>query len=160
MSAHECDVIELEDGTIIRPHGKGPNGEPLYDADKVESFMREKALSMVEDAADRIGLIKKNHKEALDILKGESAVVQSILIQTREAKKELVDITRSMRMTVKGETSETLKRLEEVRAFFLGSEYDEQKKRLNEFCDLCERLRALKEDGFIDAISDTILKLA
>lgn len=157
---HKIDVLELEDGTVLKPGKYDANGEPLFDLNQIEQLLREKAVSMVEDAADRIGLIKKTHREAIDILEGESEIVQRILRETRETKKELVEITRSMRMTVKGETSETLKRLEEVRQFFLGSDYAEQKNRINEFVELCDKLRDLKESGFLDAISETLIKLA
>jgi hypothetical protein len=50
--------------------------------------------------------------------------------------------------------------LKEVRQFFLEDSYETQINRLHEFVDLCERLKALKESGFLDAVSDTILKLS
>ena len=156
----EIECMELDDGTIIKPHGKDANGEPLYDLNQIEKLMGNKAVSLVENAAERIGLMEKVHGEALKALTNESGIVNRILIQTREAKKEIVEMTRSMRMTVKSETSETIKRLEDVRQFFLGSDYKIQTERLKEFCDLCERLESLKKSGFLDDIADTILKLS
>jgi hypothetical protein len=49
--------------------------------------------------------------------------------------------------------------LKDVRTFFLEGDYEKQIDRLREFIDLCERLKALKDSGTLDAIADTILKL-
>jgi hypothetical protein len=50
--------------------------------------------------------------------------------------------------------------LKEVRQFFLEGDYEKEIERLHEFVDLCERLKALTQDGFLDAVADTLLKLA
>jgi hypothetical protein len=49
--------------------------------------------------------------------------------------------------------------LKEVRQFFLEESYETEIQRLHEFIDLCERLQALKESGFLDIVADTMLKL-
>ena len=73
-------------------------------------------------------------------------------------KKALGEI-REQRIALGMETRQLMASLKEVRQFFLDSDYTEQVKRLHEFVDICERLRALKEDGMLDAVADTILKL-
>jgi hypothetical protein len=50
--------------------------------------------------------------------------------------------------------------LGDVRQFFLEDDYKKEIARLHEFIDLCERLKALKEEGLLDAVSDIILKLS
>jgi len=50
--------------------------------------------------------------------------------------------------------------LKEVRAFFLDKDYETERNRLKEFVDICERLKALKESGFLDTVADTMLKLS
>lgn len=50
--------------------------------------------------------------------------------------------------------------LKEVRAFFLDKDYEMERNRLKEFVEICERLKALKESGFLDTVADTMLKLA
>jgi hypothetical protein len=50
--------------------------------------------------------------------------------------------------------------LKEVRAFFIDKDYELERARLAEFISLCERLRALKESGFLDTVAETMLNLA
>jgi hypothetical protein len=66
---------------------------------------------------------------------------------------------REQRIALSGETRLLMGALREVRQFFLEESYEKEISRLHEFVDLCERLKALKESGFIDAVADTILKL-
>jgi len=35
-----------------------------------------------------------------------------------------------------------------------------ERKRLSEFVDLCERLKKLKDSGFLDTVADTMIRLA
>jgi len=66
---------------------------------------------------------------------------------------------REQRIALSGETRLLMGALREVRQFFLEESYEKEISRLHEFVDLCERLKALKESGFVDAVADTILKL-
>jgi hypothetical protein len=77
----------------------------------------------------------------------------------KDAKHWLEEI-RSTRMATVAECSQMTKSLRDVRQFFLGSDHKEEITRLREFVDLCERLVALKESGTLDAITDTMLRLA
>lgn len=52
-----------------------------------------------------------------------------------------------------------MKQFEDVRKFFLSDNHVQEMARLKEFVDLCERLKALKDAGFLDQVADTILKL-
>lgn len=52
-----------------------------------------------------------------------------------------------------------MRTFEDVRKFFLSDQHATEVKRLAEFVELCERLSKLKQSGFLDAVSDTILKL-
>lgn len=74
-------------------------------------------------------------------------------------KKEL-EATRQTRFAIENETRLIMTQFKEVRQFFLGEDYEPQIKRLSEFVALCERLKALKDSGFLDTIADTILRLS
>lgn len=74
--------------------------------------------------------------------------------------KVALEDVRQSRMAIVGEVAHLLQPLKEVRAFLLGPDYQHEIARLKEFCDLCERLAQLKKDGTLDAIADTIIKLA
>jgi hypothetical protein len=73
-------------------------------------------------------------------------------------KKALGEV-REHRIALGSETRLLLTALKDVRTFFLEGDYEKQIDRLREFIDLCERLKALKDSGTLDAIADTILKL-
>ena len=66
---------------------------------------------------------------------------------------------RSARMAMTEEVSHLLISLADVRKFFLSPEHTEETKRLGEFVTICERLKALKESGFLDTVADTMLRL-
>jgi hypothetical protein len=67
---------------------------------------------------------------------------------------------REQRISVGSETRLLMGALKEVRQFFLEESYETEIQRLHEFIDLCERLRALKESGFLDIVADTMLRLS
>lgn len=76
-----------------------------------------------------------------------------------KSKLGLEDI-RQTRFSMVSEINHMSKELKEVRQFFMGPDYKEEITRLREFVDLCERLQKLKESGMLDAIGDTMIKLA
>ena len=66
---------------------------------------------------------------------------------------------REKKFALESETRQLLSAFGDVRQFFLDDRHEEQVKRLAEFVALCERLKALKETGFLDTVADTMLKL-
>jgi hypothetical protein len=83
------------------------------------------------------------------------------LMETFNARvKVALEDVRQSRFAVVGEIAHLVQPLKEVRAFLLGKDYEFEIKRLKEFVELCERLQKLKQDGTLDAIADTIIKLA
>lgn len=67
---------------------------------------------------------------------------------------------RSARMTVVNEVTTILGQLREVRMFFIESDHRKEVERLEEFVRLCERIKVLKQDGTLEAICESILRLA
>lgn len=76
-----------------------------------------------------------------------------------EMTKYLTDI-RQTKVALGAETRQLVAQCQDVRTFFLSPEHVAEVQRLKEFVEICERLKALKESGFLDNIADTILKLA
>jgi hypothetical protein len=68
--------------------------------------------------------------------------------------------TRATKVAIEIETKQTLAALSDIRKFFLDPRHEEEVVKLKEFVDICERLRELKASGFLDAVSDTILRLS
>lgn len=82
------------------------------------------------------------------------------LEELKPIKKAMLEELRSLRMTATHEIAQAIKPLEDVRQFFIGKSHEAEVSRLREFVELCERLERLKKDGFLDAVADTIIKLA
>jgi len=78
---------------------------------------------------------------------------------TARVKVALEDLRQS-RFAFVTETAAMLNPLKEVRQFLLGNDYEREINRLKDFVDLCERLQVLKKNGTLDALADTIIKLA
>lgn len=73
--------------------------------------------------------------------------------------KEHLKSIRDARMNILPEVAQMINSLRDVRKFFLDKDYKEEMSRLKEFVELCERLQTLKENGFLDSVADTMLKL-
>jgi len=67
---------------------------------------------------------------------------------------------RNKRFALDAEMRNMLSSLGDIRKFFLDDRHEEEVRRLNEFVCLCERLKSLKDEGFLDRIADTILSLS
>lgn len=67
---------------------------------------------------------------------------------------------RERRMGIDSESRVLMSHLREVRAFFLDANYATEIERLRDFIGLCERLKALKDSGFLDTVADTMLRLS
>lgn len=66
---------------------------------------------------------------------------------------------RAFQMAMGTETIKLLAHFADIRKFFLNEEHEREVRRLEHFVDLCERLKKLKDEGFLDRVTDTILKL-
>jgi len=117
---------------------------------------REKELKDTLKVKDE--LVRKA-KELVDTIEYLSTQLRQPYIDTKEELKAIIATLREDRIALGSETRLLLQSLKEVRQFFLDESYTEQVTRLRDFIDLCERLKTLKENGFLDAVADTILKL-
>lgn len=73
--------------------------------------------------------------------------------------KRLTDF-RMFRMAMDTEIRQLMAGIRDVRQFFLDKDYEKERDRLKEFVELCERLKALKESGFLDTVAETMLTLS
>lgn len=103
---------------------------------------------------------------ALAMIDGEKALreatktAKECMEEMRSSSKIFLDEIRQTKYATLAETSALVAPLKEVRQFFLGSDYEKQMVRLNDFVNLCERLQKLKDSGFLDSVADTMLRLA
>jgi hypothetical protein len=95
-------------------------------------------------------------RKALEIC---STTYKKTWLDWLDTSKNILPEMRQWRMSMDTEMATTLKKFAEVRQFFLSETHDTEVAKLKEFVGLCERLKALKEEGFLDKVADTILRL-
>jgi hypothetical protein len=117
-------------------------------------------VSRTKDTIDNLNMLvdkAKDARAALDIMCDYwKADWISFMDQGDERLKQL----RIFRMSFDTETKSLMASLREVRQFFMDKTHDDEVKRLKDFVEICERLKALKDSGFLDTVADTMLKLA
>jgi len=135
---------------------KTVGGKDLYDTDELAKCLlrhiKEKYPPQMHELA----------RAALDSRDAMHECVKGIGFTMSEFDHVMEDSKRSMRtsrMTVVSECSSIVNALKDIRQFFLGPDYEKERARLSEFVDLCERLKALKDSGFLDTVADTMMRL-
>lgn len=117
------------------------------------------------------GAIMEDEGQLLEAANREMEKSRQLLRDTASQITKMADITipiltdqvthlRSLRMAITKETETTVEALREVSEFFIEHDYEAEMQRLQRFVGLCEQLKALKQDGTLDALSDTIIRLA
>jgi len=133
------------------------NGEEVFDMDKLAAcFLRhieEKYPPKVTELARGIADARSVISESTEGIGKDMADLERVMKDTKQS-------VRTTRMGVVSECAGVVNTLKDVRQFFLGPDYDREQKRLSEFVDLCERLKVLKDSGFLDTVADTIIRLS
>jgi hypothetical protein len=132
------------------------NGEPHFNVEEVQQMIVSECSKMAAETRPIVKSAQDARKIVDELVRGLGGDFESFRAST---KLYLEDI-RQTRFAVVTETSSMTNALKEIRQFFIGSDYKEQTQRLREFVDLCERLKALKDSGFLDSVADTMLRLA
>jgi hypothetical protein len=112
----------------------------------------KKRLDVTEDLTERCRELTAAIQYLVTEIKGPWSEYNDFI-------KMALTTVREQRIALGSETRLLMGALKEVRQFFLEDSYETEIQRLHEFIDLCERLQALKESGFLDIVADTILKL-
>jgi len=86
--------------------------------------------------------------------------VAEVYNQVAPLLRKQMDELRNARLQAVTEINSSLKLMRDIRAFFLEPEHIEQIARLKDFIKTCNELKRLKDEGILDAIGETILKLA
>lgn len=99
-------------------------------------------------------------RDARKVLDDNIQNVNLVMQEYDRVMAEALTTVRTKRMATVAEAAATVTALKEVRSFFLGKDYKEEIGRLNEFIDVCERLKKLKDSGFLDTVADTMIRLS
>lgn len=121
-----------------------------------DSILKRSSKMMNKDIVEYSDEVRQARKVLEDATDNFRATVLEFTDELPGTVKKL----RSWRMTMEAERTLSIKALTELREFFLGHDYDKEMVRLSEFVRLCEKLKTLAEDGTLDKVADTMLKLA
>lgn len=123
--------------------------EILQKMNKKVSETMDKTQELVDRATDA--------RAAIEVLSGSFQQNWMEFMDTADTRlKEL----RMTRISVDTEVRQIMSALRDVRGFFMDKDYEAERVRLREFVEICERLKALKESGFLDTVADTMLRLS
>lgn len=131
----------------------------LDPTDLVQSFEIAKELVKRSDATQAKAVELSQHFAAACLfLKEATDKIPEAWLKFTEDSKQVLEDARLWRMAMEREVSAGLKQLKDMNDF-LGSEQTKQNmKNMRELIELAERLQRLKASGFLDAMTDTILK--
>jgi len=114
----------------------------------------------ISETALNITDVVEEIKTPVDALIGILEIVEGVSNNVNDMKKTFIDDIRSLRTIAVSEAQQITRPLEDLRKFFLGDDHDKEVARLKEFVEVCERMKALKDSGFLDTVADTILKIS
>lgn len=117
---------------------------------------------VIAEAAKRpaqINSITEKVGQAREALFAAMADIGTTFHTFKEASDGIAKELHAFRSSVVTDLSKARSEMEDVRKFFLSKDHVVEIERLREFITLCEKLKALKDSGFLDAVADTILKL-
>ena len=133
--------------------------ETLYDPNSADAAMIDaheieikKKIKTTEELTERARELTATIEYLVTEIKGPWEEFQEFI-------KSALGSVREQRIAMGSETRLLMGSLKEVRQFFLEETYEAEIQRLGEFLDLCERLKKLKDSGFLDIIADTMLAL-
>ena len=132
------------------------DGQPQFNMDDVQAMLCEEAKKLAKETRPIVREAQDARAVVTELLHGIHGEMEKFHKDTKRYFEEI----RQVRFAIVKETNEIIEPLKDVRKFFMGSEYKEEQARLREFVELCERLNALKQSGFLDSVADTMLNLA
>jgi hypothetical protein len=109
---------------------------------------------------ERTNELTKQCKDARDGMDVLCAEWNQHWLEFQKHSDERLRLMRMTRASFDSENRQLLNGLRDVRAFFLDKDYDLEVSRLKDFVETCERLKKLKDSGFLDTVADTMLRLA
>jgi hypothetical protein len=132
------------------------NGQQMIDTDEVAVLICAEIAKLPKETRPNV----KAAEDAREIIRELTIGIGGEMEKFRADSKRYLEDIRNTRFAVVTETSQMTGALKEIRQFFIGSDYKEEIARLKEFVELCEKLNALKDSGFLDNVADTMIRLA
>lgn len=145
------------------PHGEVDAGNGMKSHTKSEAEMD---LAITKEVNKRVDRLKDTEidlairtAEARQFLADHVATIRREWIDWLEQSNKIMADLRQSRVACGFESRQLLAECGDVRKFFLSDDHEKEITKLREFVELAERLRSLKNDGTLDKLADTILRL-
>lgn len=135
------------------------NGQPMYRAEDVSIRAAQYIIEDIKkqkDVKDLLDQLNELHKP----LRQKFDEIKAMMTETSQELKAGIEDLRQTRFASIKEFTDILTPLKDIRQFFAGIKHEEEIKKLSEFVELCERLKMLKDSGFLDRITETMLSMA
>lgn len=137
-------------------------GEPRWSVTAIQApeFSLARAGSELEVYLVELEETTKQVSEAKELLKESVNEMSALSNALFPLMKSQIESIRSARMAIQAESRDTVRALEDVRKFFLDSDYETEMARLERFVRLCREFQQLKSDGVIDDVADISIRMA
>lgn len=151
-----CKAANTVLGSSVIPNRYGEN---YFKGDILVYLFHPQIGIVMENIAGALDEVRKDVEAAQDVLQqsfNELLKTHNLLApQIVKMSKELRDKRRALTTEIKL----SLSLFKDIRAFFMEKDHKEEIERTTQFLDVCERMKALIDNGTMDAITETILKL-
>jgi len=131
----------------------------LVRKDVVAEGMAVGLAAEAETKLEKLKKLRSETNEAVQLLFESATGMGGVIQKFTDDSKQWVQDIRQTRFFICGEIQQTKRDAEDLRRFFGSSEHDKQIEKMKEFVEVCERLKQLKDSGFLDAIVETMIKL-
>jgi hypothetical protein len=156
IASTQIHAARVKTKTVL---GEDGYRETLVDADGLTKMAAADLVKTAPKTEERAEQLVERAREASDTLRILMQNIGPNWDEFQDVMNRGIANARQSRIGMEIEIRQLMANFKEVRAFFLSDAHQEEVARLEHFIDLCHQLKALKESGFLDAITDTILKL-
>ena len=136
-----------------------PGGEVFFKRETLQFVMHPQTGVIMENVKSAIEEIHEDIEKSIDVLQqsyNELLKTHGLIApQIIKMSKEL----REKRLALTTEIKSSISLMRDIRKFFLEKDHKIEIERIEEFLNVCERVKALIEDGTMDTITETILRL-
>lgn len=145
---------------VVSAGAETVQAEHIKSESEMDSEISKGLIKTVDRLQDSNIALAVRSKEAREFLDWHVGHVRKAWLDWHDESSKVLESIRQTRAAIGIESRQLLSECGDVRKFFLSEDHDKEIVKLREFIELAERLRSLKNDGTLDRLADTILKLA
>lgn len=143
--------------------GNKARGRGFNDKFKFENMDRVNLIRggvFMEDIKNELEVINREVLESKKILENLSNEIRAVSDIVEPALLKQIKDIREHRMSLISELKNCLNMLQDVRKFFLDSDYKIEMERLERFIGVCKEIQILKQEGVFDDICNSAIRMA